>query len=124
MRWQGVLRRIDEKERGFREQSDSQLQTATRSLRFRAKSGEKLIKLLPEAFALVREAARRTVQMRHFDVQMLGGIALARNSIAEMETGEGKTLTATLPLYLYALAGKGAHLSTVNDYLAPFPASA
>ena len=81
-------------------------------------SGEPLERLLPEAFALVREAGRRTLDMRHFDVQMLGGIAMYHRSIAEMQTGEGKTLTATLPLYLAALAGKGAHLATVNDYLA------
>src|SRR5690606_20968038 len=74
--------------------------------------------LLPEAFALVREAGRRTLNMRHFDVQILGGIAMHNRSIAEMQTGEGKTLTATLPLYLAALEGKGAHLATVNDYLA------
>ncbi len=73
---------------------------------------------MPEAFALVREAGRRTLNMRHFDVQILGGIALHNRSIAEMQTGEGKTLTATLPLYLEALSGKGAHLATVNDYLA------
>ena len=74
--------------------------------------------MLPEAFALVREAGRRTLNMRHFDVQILGGIAMHHRSIAEMQTGEGKTLTATLPLYLAALEGKGAHLATVNDYLA------
>ncbi len=73
---------------------------------------------MPESFALVREAARRTLNMRHFDVQMLGGMALFERSIAEMQTGEGKTLTATLGMYLYALAGKGCHLATVNDYLA------
>ncbi len=84
----------------------------------RARSGERLDKLLPEAYALVREAARRTVNMRHFDVQLVGGMAMFHGSIAEMETGEGKTLTATLPMYLRALIGKGTHLATVNDYLA------
>ena len=74
--------------------------------------------LLPEAFALVREAAVRTLNMRHFDVQLLGGIAMFSRCIAEMETGEGKTLTATLPLYLHSLVGRGCHLATVNDYLA------
>src|SRR5947207_13076090 len=74
--------------------------------------------LLPEAFAYVREAARRTIGLRHFDVQCLGGIVLHQGKIAEMKTGEGKTLVATLPLYLNALEGKGAHLVTVNDYLA------
>ena len=73
---------------------------------------------MPQAFALVREAARRTIGMRHFDVQVLGGIALFHGAIAEMDTGEGKTLTATMPLYLHALRGKGTHLATVNDYLA------
>ena len=87
-------------------------------MRYRARSGEPLARLLPEGFALVREAARRTIDMRHFDVQMLGGIAMFHRSIVEMQTGEGKTLTATLPMYLYALDGKGCQLATVNDYLA------
>jgi preprotein translocase subunit SecA len=78
--------------------------------------------LLPEAFAVVREAAKRTIGQRHFDVQLLGGIVLHQGRIAEMKTGEGKTLTATLPLYLNSLEGKGAHLVTVNDYLAKFHA--
>jgi preprotein translocase subunit SecA len=98
--------------------SDEQLRKRSLSLRYRAKSGEPLSKLLVEAFALVREAGRRTINMRHFDVQILGGIAMYHRSIAEMQTGEGKTLTATLPMYLYGLVGKGAHLATVNDYLA------
>ena len=97
---------------------DMELRKRSLSLRFRAKSGEPMAQLLPEAYALVRDAARRTVAMEHFDVQMLGGIALFYGNIAEMETGEGKTLTATLPLYLRSLAGKGALLATVNDYLA------
>jgi preprotein translocase subunit SecA len=88
------------------------------SLRYRAKSGEPLARIMPEAYAMVREAGRRTLNMRHFDVQILGGIAIHHRSIAEMQTGEGKTLTATLPLYLEALSGKGALLATVNDYLA------
>ncbi len=77
-----------------------------------------LEEILPEAFALVREAAKRTIGLRHFDVQLIGGIVLHRGRIAEMKTGEGKTLVATLPLYLNALAGRGTHLVTVNDYLA------
>ncbi len=97
---------------------DYQLRKQSLSLRYRARSGESLDRLLGEAFALVREAARRSLNMRHFDVQMLGGIAMYHGCIAEMETGEGKTLTATLPMYLRALVGKGAHLATVNDYLA------
>ncbi|MGE5194216.1 MAG: preprotein translocase subunit SecA, partial [Deltaproteobacteria bacterium] len=88
------------------------------SLRYQAKCGEPLERLLPQAFALVREAARRTIGLVHFESQLLGGAALHAGAIAEMQTGEGKTLTATLPLYLRALAGKGAHLATANDYLA------
>ena len=86
---------------------DRALKKRSLSLRFRAKSGEPLVRLLPEGFALVREAASRVLQMRHFDVQILGGIALFHGRIAEMDTGEGKTLTATLPMYLHALVGKG-----------------
>jgi preprotein translocase subunit SecA len=96
----------------------AELKKRSLALRYRAKSREPLNRLLPEAFALVREAAKRTLNMRHFDVQLLGGMALHYRAIAEMQTGEGKTLTATLPLYLQALAGYGAHLATVNDYLA------
>ncbi len=81
------------------------------------RTGETLDDLLPEAFAVVREAARRTVGMRHFDVQLIGGIVLHQGEIAEMKTGEGKTLVATLPLYLNALTGRGVHLVTPNDYL-------
>ena len=102
----------------LRGESDQQLRKRSLSLQYRARSGEKLDRLIPEGYALVRESARRTIGLRHFDVQMLGGIAMFHGSIAEMETGEGKTLTATLPLYLHSLVGKGAHLATVNDYLA------
>jgi preprotein translocase subunit SecA len=98
--------------------SDTQLSEKTGLFRERLGQGETLDDILPEAFALVREAARRTVNMRHFDVQIMGGIVLYQGKIAEMKTGEGKTLAATLPLYLIALEGKGAHLITVNDYLA------
>ena len=98
--------------------SDHELRKTSLGLRYRARSGEPLDKLLVEAFALVREAGRRKLGMRHFDVQILGGATIHHNSIVEMQTGEGKTLTATLPLYLASLAGKGAHLATVNDYLA------
>lgn len=117
-RWAQLLPKIAALEPGLETLEDQQLRKESLSLRFRAKSGEPLSGLLVEAFALVREAARRTIGMRHFDVQMLGGIAMFHRSIVEMQTGEGKTLTATLPLYLYALAGKGCHLATVNDYLA------
>jgi preprotein translocase subunit SecA len=98
--------------------SDPQLRKESLGLRYRARSGETLDRLLVEAFALVREAGRRKLGMRHFDVQLLGGAAVHHRSIVEMQTGEGKTLTATLPMYLAALDGKGAHLATVNDYLA------
>ncbi len=88
------------------------------AIRYRARSGEPLDRLLPEAYAMVREAASRTLDMRHYEVQLIGGIVMHHGHIAEMQTGEGKTLTATLPLYLAALAGNGAHLATANDYLA------
>lgn len=117
-RSQRLLRRINAWEAGLVDLSDQELRTRSLALRFRAQVNEPLVRLLPEAFALVREAARRTKSMRHFDVQMLGGVALCQRSIAEMQTGEGKTLTATLPMYLYALAGRGTQLATVNDYLA------
>jgi preprotein translocase subunit SecA len=94
------------------------LAAKTVEFRERLSKGETLDDLMPEAFALVREAARRTLGQRHYDVQMIGGIVLHHGRMAEMATGEGKTLVATLPLYLNALEGKGAHLVTVNDYLA------
>jgi len=98
--------------------SDEQLRGQTDVLRQRFANGAKLDALLPEAFATVREAARRTLGQRHYDVQLIGGIALHRGEIAEMKTGEGKTLVATLATYLNALPGKGVHVVTVNDYLA------
>ncbi|MEN0111077.1 MAG: preprotein translocase subunit SecA [Planctomycetota bacterium] len=98
--------------------SDYDLRKESLSLRYRARSGEPLDRLLVEAFALVREAGRRTKNMTHYPVQLIGGAAAHHGSIIEMQTGEGKTLTATLPMYLAALEGKGAHLATVNDYLA------
>ncbi|MGH7904733.1 MAG: preprotein translocase subunit SecA, partial [Candidatus Dormibacteraceae bacterium] len=97
---------------------DAQLRARSDELRRRARQGEDTDELLVEAFALVREASRRTIGLRHFDVQMVGGVVLHQGKIAEMKTGEGKTLVASLPLYLNALAGAGAHLVTVNDYLA------
>ena len=97
---------------------DVALKRLGRSLSYRAKAGEPLDSLLVETFAATREAGRRRLGMRHYDVQLLAGSALVKGAIAEMQTGEGKTLVATLPLVLYALAGKGAHLATVNDYLA------
>jgi preprotein translocase subunit SecA len=98
--------------------SDEQLQLKTSEFKGRIDQGENLDALLPEVFAVVREAAKRVMGMRHFDVQMVGGIALHQGKIAEMRTGEGKTLTSTLPVYLNAIAGKGVHVVTVNNYLA------
>src|ERR1700687_1507369 len=95
-----------------------ELRAKTAEFRQRLEKGEVLEDLLVEAFAVVREAARRTIGLRPFDVQMVGGIVLHQGKIAEMKTGEGKTLVASLPLYLNGLGGKGAHLVTVNDYLA------
>jgi len=97
--------------------SDADLKAKTTEFKARIEKGETLEHLLPEAFAVVREASRRTLGQRHFDVQLVGGMILAQGGIAEMKTGEGKTLVATLPLYLNALAGRGVHLVTVNDYL-------
>src|SRR5215203_5651077 len=97
---------------------DSELRTESDELRERAREGEPLDHLLPEAFALVREASRRTLGQRPFDVQLIGGMVLHSGAIAEMKTGEGKTLTATLPILLNSLAGTAVHLVTVNDYLA------
>src|SRR5204862_919296 len=98
--------------------SDDELRGQTDIFRQRLANGEKLDDLLPEAFATVREAAIRTLGQRHYDVQLIGGLALHRGEIAEMKTGEGKTLVATLAAYLNALGGKGVHVVTVNDYLA------
>ncbi len=98
--------------------TDSELAAKTIEFRQRHEKGEKLEELMPEAFAVVREASKRTLNMRHFDVQILGGIVLFEGKIAEMKTGEGKTLVATLPVYLNSFTGKGTHLVTVNDYLA------
>ena len=114
----GYVSAVGALEPEYKEFSDQQLRKTSLGLRYRARSGEPLDKLLVEAFALVREAGRRKLNMRHFDVQILGGAVMHHRSIIEMQTGEGKTLTATLPLYLAALEGKGAHLATVNDYLA------
>ncbi len=116
--WAQLIPAIGALEEEFQQLSDEDIRKRSLALRYRAKSQESLNQLLPEAFALVREAGRRKLDMRHFDVQLLGGIALHHRAIAEMQTGEGKTLTATLPLYLAALTGEGVHLATVNDYLA------
>ncbi len=113
-----IVRHINDLEPQMTALSDSSLQAKTFEFKERLQKGETLDDLLPEAFAVVREASRRVLGMRHFDVQLLGGIVLHRGDIAEMKTGEGKTLVATLPVYLNALTGEGAHVVTVNDYLA------
>src|SRR3954467_10211724 len=109
---------INAREPEIEQLSDEQLRGKTEEFRHRLAAGETLEDLLPEAFAVVREAGRRVLKMRHFDVQLIGGIVLHRGKIAEMKTGEGKTLVATLPAYLNALESKGVHVVTVNDYLA------
>src|SRR5919112_3893526 len=109
---------INALESGIKALSDEQLRLKTAEFRTRVEQGATLDDLLPEAFAVVREAGWRTLNMRHFDVQLIGGAVLHQGRIAEMKTGEGKTLVATLPAYLNALAGKGVHVVTVNDYLA------
>ncbi|RMG86123.1 MAG: preprotein translocase subunit SecA, partial [Candidatus Dadabacteria bacterium] len=113
-----IVERINELEPRFQALSDDELKAMTPRFKERLAAGEPLDDLLPEAFATVREAARRVLGMRHFDVQLIGGIVLHEGKIAEMKTGEGKTLVATLPVYLNALTGRGVHVVTVNDYLA------
>jgi preprotein translocase subunit SecA len=110
--------RINEFEASLRALSDEELRGKTAAFRQKIDNGAKLDDIMHEAFATVREAGRRTMEMRHFDVQLIGGMVLHRGMVAEMKTGEGKTLVATLPVYLNALSGKGAHVVTVNDYLA------
>ncbi|MCB2019122.1 MAG: preprotein translocase subunit SecA, partial [Hydrogenophaga sp.] len=110
--------RINSLEPQFEKLSDAELKAQTEDFKRRLADGSTLDAILPEAFAVVREASKRVMKMRHFDVQLVGGIALHSGKIAEMRTGEGKTLTATLPVYLNALSGKGVHVVTVNDYLA------
>ncbi|HHX58949.1 MAG TPA: DEAD/DEAH box helicase, partial [Candidatus Moranbacteria bacterium] len=113
-----TVEEIEALEPSIKALSDKELRGKTEEFKKRYADGESLEDLLPEAFAVVREASVRTLGMRHFDVQMLGGIVLHQGRIAEMKTGEGKTLVATLPAYLNALTGKGVHIVTVNDYLA------
>ena len=112
------VQRINALEPEMQTLSDEQLRAKTEEFKQRYQQGETLEKLLPEAFAVVREGSRRVLNMRHFDVQLIGGMVLNANKIAEMRTGEGKTLVATLPAYLNALSGNGVHVVTVNDYLA------
>ena len=114
-----ILDQVNSLEAKYKAMSDTELQSQTIIFKEKMKNGGATVNdMLPDAFAVVREASRRVMNMRHFDVQILGGIVLHQGKISEMKTGEGKTLTATLPLYLNALTGKGAHLVTVNDYLA------
>jgi len=113
-----VVRRINALDAPTAGLSDDELRARTVKLRERVGNGEELDAVIPEAFAIVREAGKRTLQMRHFDVQLIGGMVLHHGKIAEMRTGEGKTLVATLPAYLNALTGNGVHIVTVNDYLA------
>ncbi|PIT81496.1 preprotein translocase subunit SecA [Limnohabitans sp. 15K] len=113
-----TVERINALEAGLESISDDELRAKTQNFRERFTAGETLDAMLPEAFAVVREGSKRVMKMRHFDVQLAGGIALHNGKVAEMRTGEGKTLTSTLPAYLNALAGKGVHVVTVNDYLA------
>jgi preprotein translocase subunit SecA len=117
-KYRSVVKKINSLEAGLIEFSDESLKNKTNEFKQRYASGESLDKILPEAFAVCREASRRVMGMRHFDVQLIGGMALHYGKIAEMRTGEGKTLMSTLPAYLNALTGDGVHIVTVNDYLA------
>ncbi|MEY3705273.1 MAG: hypothetical protein RLY29_645, partial [Actinomycetota bacterium] len=113
-----LVEAVNELENRFVAMSDAELRDMTNQFKKRYQDGEDLDDLLPEAFAVVREASKRTLGQRHYDVQLMGGAALHRGNIAEMRTGEGKTLVATLPSYLNALTGLGVHVITTNDYLA------
>ncbi|MDK8601419.1 preprotein translocase subunit SecA [Trueperella bernardiae] len=117
---EGITRQVNELEDAFKEMSDEELKAQTAEFRERYQEGESLDDLLPEAFAVVREASVRTLGQRHYDVQIMGGAALHLGNIAEMKTGEGKTLVATLAAYLNAIPGRGVHVVTVNDYLASY----
>ncbi len=113
-----IVNRINAMEPDIAALSDDRLKNKTVEFRERLGRGESLDAILPEAFAVCREAGKRVLGMRHFDVQLIGGMVLHQGKIAEMKTGEGKTLVATLPAYLNALTGRGVHVVTVNDYLA------
>src|SRR5688572_23979185 len=119
---EAVAKQVNALEPEYEAMSDAELQAMTPEFRERLEAGESLDDLMPEAFAVVREAARRVLGQRHFDVQIMGGAALHLGNIAEMKTGEGKTLVATLPCYLNGLTGDGVHVVTVNDYLARYHA--
>ncbi|MGO1628874.1 MAG: preprotein translocase subunit SecA, partial [Microbacterium sp.] len=117
-----AVKAVNALEEDYEQLSDEELRGETIELRARYQKGETLDQLMPEAFAAVREAAKRTLGMRPYDVQVMGAAALHFGNIAEMKTGEGKTLVATLPAYLNAIAGEGVHVITVNDYLASYQA--
>jgi len=116
--YRSTVTRINALEPKYEVLTDEALKGKTEEFKTRIAAGESLDSILPEAFAVVREGSKRVMKMRHFDVQLLGGMSLHNGKISEMRTGEGKTLTATLPVYLNALTGKGVHVVTVNDYLA------
>ena len=113
-----LISAINSKESSIQSLSDGEFKEKTLNLKRSVKEGNSLNSIIPESFALVREAAKRTLGERHYDVQLAGGIILHEGKIAEMKTGEGKTLVSTLPAYLNSLTGKGVHIVTVNDYLA------
>ena len=113
-----IVVKINELEKDFLNFSDEKFAEKTNQLKKNVSEGRNLEEIIPEAFAMVREAAKQTLNERHFDVQLIGGVVLHKGCIAEMKTGEGKTLVSTLPAYLNALRGKGVHIVTVNDYLA------
>ncbi|MFY0409241.1 preprotein translocase subunit SecA, partial [Solicola sp. PLA-1-18] len=119
---EAIAKQVNALEDEYKAMGDEELQGMTQEFRDRLEAGESLDDLMPEAFATVREAASRVLGQRHFDVQIMGGAALHLGNIAEMKTGEGKTLVATLPCYLNAIAAKGVHVVTVNDYLARYHA--
>ncbi|MEP6649683.1 MAG: preprotein translocase subunit SecA, partial [Lapillicoccus sp.] len=119
-RLEGIAAQVNALEDDFEKLTDEELRDETEVFKQRLTDGESLDDLLPETFAAVREASKRTLGKRHFDVQIMGGAALHQGNVAEMKTGEGKTLVATLPSYLNALTGKGVHVVTVNDYLAEY----
>ena len=121
-RLENIAAQVNAIEEDFEKLTDEELRAETDKFRERLAAGETLEQILPEAFAAVREASKRTLGKRHFDVQIMGGAALHQGNVAEMKTGEGKTLVATLPSYLNALTGKGVHVVTVNDYLASYQA--
>ncbi len=117
-RYAVLVDRVNALEPALEACTDDELKARAQAVRLKARQGDSLNSLLVEAFAMVRESAKRTISQRHFDVQIVGGIAIHNRCIAEMETGEGKTLVATMPAFLNALPGKGVHVITVNDYLA------